>query len=58
MAELKVGDHVEVTGKGEGVKGEVAFVGTTSFSQGKWIGKMSTNLSVSLFISLFISLFV
>ncbi|CAA9995379.1 unnamed protein product, partial [Nesidiocoris tenuis] len=33
---LRIGTRVEVTGKG--VQGEVAFIGTTGFSTGKWIG--------------------
>ncbi|XP_013781002.1 dynactin subunit 1-like isoform X2 [Limulus polyphemus] len=38
MAEkpLKVGNRVEVVGKD--VKGKVAFIGTTHFSPGKWVG--------------------
>ena len=37
MGEFKVGDHVEITGKD--LKGEISFIGTTEFAQGKWIGK-------------------
>uniref|UniRef100_A0A0A9YQ70 Dynactin subunit 1 n=1 Tax=Lygus hesperus TaxID=30085 RepID=A0A0A9YQ70_LYGHE len=33
---LRVGTRVEVTGKG--VQGEVAYIGTTGFQTGKWIG--------------------
>ncbi|GAB6024917.1 Dynactin subunit 1 [Chamberlinius hualienensis] len=33
---LPVGTRVEITGKG--VQGVVAFVGTTTFSTGKWVG--------------------
>lgn len=33
---LSVGQRVEVTGKN--VQGEVAYVGTTAFSTGKWVG--------------------
>ncbi|XP_059468998.1 dynactin subunit 1 isoform X2 [Neocloeon triangulifer] len=33
---LKVGQRVEITGKG--LKGNVAFIGTTSFAPGKWVG--------------------
>ena len=34
---VKVGHRVQVTGKGDSV-GTVAFIGTTQFSTGKWIG--------------------
>ena len=37
MAEFKVGDRVEVSGKD--LKGEIAFIGTTDFAAGKWIGE-------------------
>ena len=40
MGEFKVGDQVEVIGKD--LKGEVSFIGTTEFAQGKWIGELST----------------
>lgn len=33
---LKVGQRVEVTGKD--VRGQIAYVGMTSFAAGKWIG--------------------
>lgn len=33
---LKLNQKVEVTGKG--VQGTVAYIGSTMFSQGKWIG--------------------
>ncbi|XP_014258931.1 dynactin subunit 1 isoform X2 [Cimex lectularius] len=33
---LKVGQRVEVTGKD--IQGEVAYIGTTAFAQGKWVG--------------------
>ena len=36
MTSLQVGNRVEVTGKG--TQGTVAFIGTTSFASGKWIG--------------------
>ncbi|CAH0395302.1 unnamed protein product [Bemisia tabaci] len=36
MANFTVGSRVEVTGKD--VQGTVAFIGPTSFSQGKWVG--------------------
>ena len=37
-AEFKVGDKVDVSGKD--LKGEIAFIGTTDFAAGKWIGKL------------------
>lgn len=40
MGEIKEGDQVEVIGKD--LKGEVSFIGTTEFAQGKWIGELST----------------
>uniref|UniRef100_A0A1B6KU69 Dynactin subunit 1 n=1 Tax=Graphocephala atropunctata TaxID=36148 RepID=A0A1B6KU69_9HEMI len=36
MASLQIGHRVEVTGKG--VQGEVAYLGTTGFATGKWVG--------------------
>lgn len=36
MATLQVGSKVEVTGKG--TQGTVAYIGTTLFAPGKWIG--------------------
>ncbi len=36
MTSLQVGSRVEVTGKGS--RGNVAYIGTTSFASGKWIG--------------------
>ena len=36
MATLQVGQRVEVLGKG--VQGVVAYVGTTLFAYGKWVG--------------------
>ena len=33
---LHIGNRVEVTGKN--VQGEIAYIGTTMFSSGKWIG--------------------
>jgi dynactin 1 len=33
---LHIGNRVEVTGKN--VQGEIAYIGTTLFAQGKWIG--------------------
>ncbi|KAG8249941.1 Dynactin subunit 1 [Homalodisca vitripennis] len=36
MANLQIGLRVEVTGKG--VQGEVAYLGTTGFATGKWVG--------------------
>ena len=36
MTEFKVGDQVEVTGKD--LRGLIAFIGSTEFAQGKWIG--------------------
>lgn len=35
-ANVKIGMRVETVGKGQ--KGTVAYVGSTSFSTGKWIG--------------------
>ena len=37
MAEVKLGDHVEVTGKD--LRGQISFIGTTDFAAGKWIGE-------------------
>lgn len=36
MNSLQIGSRVEVTGKDS--QGTVAFIGTTSFASGKWIG--------------------
>lgn len=36
MNSLQIGSRVEVTGKDS--QGTVAFIGTTSFAAGKWIG--------------------
>lgn len=36
MGDFKVGDQVEVTGKD--LRGDIAFIGTTDFATGKWIG--------------------
>lgn len=36
MVNLVIGSRVEVTGKGS--LGTVAFIGTTQFATGKWIG--------------------
>jgi len=37
MGDVKLGDHVEVTGKD--LRGQISFIGTTDFAAGKWIGK-------------------
>lgn len=36
MATLQISTRVEVIGKG--VQGEVAFIGSTEFASGKWVG--------------------
>lgn len=36
MTSLQIGSRVEVTGKGS--EGNVAYIGTTAFAPGKWIG--------------------
>lgn len=35
-SQLKIGQKVEITGKG--VRGEIAYIGMTTFAAGKWAG--------------------
>ena len=44
---VKAGQRVEVIGR-DGLCGTVAYVGTTQFAPGKWIGEMSTQKSSNL----------
>lgn len=38
---MKIGQKVEIRGK-DGLRGEVAFVGTTEFAAGNWVGVILT----------------
>ena len=44
---VKAGQRVEVIGR-DGLCGTVAYVGTTQFAPGKWIGEISTQMSSNL----------